>query len=1320
MHERSQNIVFALENIESVSHDAQEQWTMFTLRHAPSFDTGLYHEQLRKDDIIDRFHARTRYPCLNESREFLEPIAAHARIAPFASRVFFLRFFSDDEFRVFQRQARQFGLPTIETVKVDVSKQGLYSKKQLDRFTKMIRAFPFAVAYQCDSLIYSGLLNPEELYLLEGKLLSMVKAKGPESVVNFLKAWKINLKQYSSDPTVSTAETFAFTEHDMTKAEYPTTRRKRTAQDYLVPQVTCTPSTRILAGPEPDVSNRVLRWYPDYQDHFLRVTLADEDKMSYRFAHEVDNSEQIYNRVIRDLFINGLTVGGRHFGYLGYSMSALRSHNFWFINPFIDEHTHNYVDSTFIMKQIGDFSISTNGKIPVDHYPALYPARVAQAFSATDTSILVKRSEVFEDEEDVVRNGFTFTDGVGRISPELAAAVWAAAVDARHLTASSLMTRLPSAFQIRMCGFKGMLVVDYTLEDRSVHFRKSMKKFDVHDWDDPDREWPLEIARSIDRPMLMHLNRRVSLQNNGVDQQVFLKYQRKAVKDAMQCLKDLKGFLSTMEFYGLGSNFAANRVLQMISDQNVLGLDSLVKNKPSIPGFVRRLAQLTNVHVLRELKHHARIPIPGAWTLVGVADEWNMLEENEVYACILEKSDVTPHWISGEVVISRSPTIHPGDAQFATAIGKPPKGSIFESHPLPNVLVFSTKGKRDLPSHLGGGDLDGDIFNIITTKNEDLFMVGSRNPGEYVAIPRKVLDRPVTMTDIADNLVEYIDSDVVGLVATNHLLIADRSDLGLNDPDCLILSEQHSQAVDYPKTGQPVPTRKIPKPQSGEKPDWNAGEWRESDVDPSAPGAENLPKKTFYRSQKAVGKLFRDIKMPDPPEIPVGRLMPAFQRVVDAEEEARPPPPAPVWPARPTAAQRLHPSQYPALASGATTDPRYVENGMRYQTSTTPATSIKIVRNSTEQAPRKGPQSTTSAHSSRQNSVATPPGLSPTPAPSHSSSLPRGPSVPPGLARPPGLAAPPQSSPSHAPVPGMSRMASPPGLSAPPGLSPPPGLTSPTFPISPPPGLSGPPSVSLPHGSSTSQNENSRPSSSTTVPPTASRSSKSTSSKKQQKQRRASVQSSSGNSPAPGSNDNTSTVNGNTDSFFEVDERLRELAKPYADVGAASKELKQEMQAVYARFVIELQHISISLALDNNLTEEELFIGTITAKSQVSRRRRQLTERMRMNVGAISKQLQSSIKNRGDGTSDTDQGPQSVRDQLAETLRRSYAAYFVAGIDAEESVWGAASMCLVALGIFCESLTALQNNDENLANGIGDAIAAGMMENEMQIQDDNS
>lgn len=98
---------------------------------------------------------------------------------------------------------------------------------------------------------------------------------------------------------------------------------------------------------------------------------------------------------------------------------------------------------------------------------------------------------------------------------------------------------------------------------------------------------------------------------------------------------------------------------------------------------------------------HGRIPIPGSWTLVGVMDEFDILEPHEVYACLADPMRKERIYVEGDVVISRSPTHHPGDMQYARAIGRPPAGSPLLS--LVNCLVFPQKGSRSVPSMLAGG-----------------------------------------------------------------------------------------------------------------------------------------------------------------------------------------------------------------------------------------------------------------------------------------------------------------------------------------------------------------------------------------------------------------------------------------------------------------------------------------------------------------------------------------------------------------------------------------------------------------------------------------
>jgi hypothetical protein len=88
------------------------------------------------------------------------------------------------------------------------------------------------------------------------------------------------------------------------------------------------------------------------------------------------------------------------------------------------------------------------------------------------------------------------------------------------------------------------------------------------------------------------------------------------------------------------------------------------------------------------------------------------------------------------------------------------------------------------------------------------------------------------------------------MVAISWLLIADLN--GIFHEDCKKLCQIHSDAVDYPKNGTPVSLNRVPRPKSDLKPDWNAPET--VDLDSSL---------NFYPSQRAIGKLFRAIDLPE-------------------------------------------------------------------------------------------------------------------------------------------------------------------------------------------------------------------------------------------------------------------------------------------------------------------------------------------------------------------------------------------------------------------------------------------------------------------------
>lgn len=97
----------------------------------------------------------------------------------------------------------------------------------------------------------------------------------------------------------------------------------------------------------------------------------------------------------------------------------------------------------------------------------------------------------------------------------------------------------------------------------------------------------------------------------------------------------------------------------------------------------------------------------------------------------------------------------------------------------------------------------------------------------------------------------YFVCQTLGLIATNWLIIADQSTQGIFDPDCLILSALHSDAVDYAKSGQPVPVERMPRLKFRTKPDWSAPE--------TSTGNNNTK---YYKSERAIGKLYRAIDLP--------------------------------------------------------------------------------------------------------------------------------------------------------------------------------------------------------------------------------------------------------------------------------------------------------------------------------------------------------------------------------------------------------------------------------------------------------------------------
>ncbi|KAI9062979.1 RdRP-domain-containing protein [Trametes sanguinea] len=816
----------------------------FSLSNPPSFESASPHNEFLAA-LGQQQSQRRRWSAFDES---------HLPFAPYTSLAIRLECSSQEDLRTFRDIARSAHVHP-EKFSYHVERRDLFAQSLREEYNFWIVRQPMIVGFQVEALLRSWLLDFTEVLRLRRPIENVLRSRGRDFTASLLQDYMAQAKAlywYGEDnyrgnddsaaqlPSNEPMDPVRLFDHVQTRFVYKPLNTALSTAEATAPfyclHVNVTPTTMILEGPYPERSNRIMRKYHTSQDSFLRVSFQDENRLQLRFDREVDGRDFIARRV-KPILLEGLTIAGAHFDFLAYSQSALKEHAVWFVKPFRHRNELGYttvVDAAAIIRDIGTFrNLSFDRDLM--RCPARYAARISQAFTATDASISVDVGQIMAGGDIKDPSGmYAFTDGVGTISPDLAKEIWRALQERRRRGRRD--RTYPRAYQIRFQGSKGMLSVDYTLSGRAILLRPSMVKFEA------PHSLTVEIARAFDKPGMYYLNRPLImlLDGLGVPHEVFLTLQDNAVQDVQGSVESLERSARLLEGHGLGASFRLTSAM--------LGLHKLGVGPLDGDLFWEQMMDFAVNHVLRELKHHARIPVPDSWTLVGVADVHGYLQEGQIFACIDAPDSNRLIYLEGRALISRSPTIHPGDVQVVNAIGRPPPGSPFARESLRNTVVFSIKGARPLPSCLGGGDLDGDVYNVTTMP--ELLPPRTYPAASYQPANRKLVDHESTIADVAEFVAEYITSDTLGIIGTTWLTIADQSDEHIFDPDCLKLAALHSDAVDYPKSGQPVPIESIPRLHLRTKPDW------------SAPETSTEESPNFYESTRAIGKLYRAIDLP--------------------------------------------------------------------------------------------------------------------------------------------------------------------------------------------------------------------------------------------------------------------------------------------------------------------------------------------------------------------------------------------------------------------------------------------------------------------------
>ncbi|CAG8546813.1 1547_t:CDS:10 [Diversispora eburnea] len=657
------------------------------------------------------------------------------------------------------------------------------------------RVLPFRLCFKLECLLSHSILSPHEIqkYSL-GERLTELYFEQKETIAWYalnqiaVKHWDPSDEYYSQRP-ISIFEiavnTFRgeFTEWHPSNPNLSKNNNERCA---WVNHATITPTKIYFEGPTYEPSNRILRKYSKHIDRFIRVTFKDEN-FDRLFVN--NKADEIYKLRIELIMKSGFYVAGRQFEFLAFSSSQLRESSCCSIQA-----------------------------------PALYAARMGQCFTSTIGTIELEHDQVIEI-EDIKRNGYTFSDGCGTISPDLAKRVtklyWG--------NQQKKDKEVPSVFQIRFGGSKGVVSVDSTLRGEMLCLRKSQIKFPA------PVSRNLEICKVVKNPLPAHLNRQIImiLSALGIPDDVFLSLQDRMRDDIDKMMKNPEKAKEIVK-RSTGSRECSHitRCILSMIDEGLMR-----SGEP----FLKGLLECRRIFALKSLRYRARILAPNGFLLYGILDEVGVLEPDQIFVQTstintdiqtftkMNKKTKRNHKIyTGRAVITRNPCLHPGDIRFVTAVDVP---ALRHLH---NCVIFSQKGDRPLPNYLSGGDLGV----LIPSVNEE--------PMNYDPPERKKLDRPVEISDIYEFFTDFMKNNRLGQIANLHMALADFNVDGVRDQQCMKLAEQHSMAVDFNKSGVPV-TDRLPKVE--QYPDFMENKRKDS-----------------YKSEKILGQLYRRIEIDRQPE----------------------------------------------------------------------------------------------------------------------------------------------------------------------------------------------------------------------------------------------------------------------------------------------------------------------------------------------------------------------------------------------------------------------------------------------------------------------
>jgi hypothetical protein len=431
------------------------------------------------------------------------------------------------------------------------------------------------------------------------------------------------------------------------------------------------------------------------------------------------------------------------FLYFGHSSSGMREGNFWAVDNFCVKKS----DIEAFMNGLGQFSDLES--------PEKLCKRYGQSFSTSTETIQLRKEEYVCTEDDVCQDDdgeqYEITDGIGMMRMSVA----------KEMSEKLQLNYVCNVFQIRCAGFKGVLsawpdhIFDQhlaelaTKRDKSlirVIFRKSQKKFkfssefitlNAVNW----MAFSLPPA-ALNSEFLMILDGCDN--SNGKIRNAILKLYEDNLSEIEESMIDSAKALAKLsvikqnEFTAKFMNIllACGKNFQTSLDSETCELiQGLIINQTLIPSIMKR---------------KLNIVIDKSRYLIGIIDETNSLDEDEVFVSYRDSSDCLNYLNAVPIIVCRNPCYALGEMRRVMTRDVP------ELRHLENVIVFSKQGKRPLPNMLSGGDLDGDLYFV--SWDERITDMDNDAPLHY---PKSKVTGKMTSKDLRSEIIKTFVKSVL-------------------------------------------------------------------------------------------------------------------------------------------------------------------------------------------------------------------------------------------------------------------------------------------------------------------------------------------------------------------------------------------------------------------------------------------------------------------------------------------------------------------------------------------------------------------------------